>query len=86
MANIQAGADGSVHRSNASRINAIDWIAMVLLIIGGLNWGLVGLFNYDFVAALFGPMTTVSRVVYLLVALGALYSIYLCTRKLPNRA
>ncbi len=86
MANIQAGADSTIHDTHASRINAIDWIAMVLLIIGGLNWGLVGLFNYDLVAALFGHMTTGSRIVYLVVALGALYSIYLCTRKLPNRS
>jgi len=34
--------------------NAVDWIALLLVIIGGLNWGLVGLFNLDLVAAIFG--------------------------------
>ena len=47
-------------------------IAMVLLIIGGLNWGLVGAFNFDLVAALFGHKSKLSRVVYMLVGLSAL--------------
>lgn len=37
-----------------ARYNALDWIALVLLIVGGINWGLVGLFDFDLVAALFG--------------------------------
>jgi uncharacterized membrane protein YuzA (DUF378 family) len=57
-------------------MNAIDWIAMTLLIIGGVNWGLVGLFGFDLVATLFGDMTPISRLVYVLVGLSALYSIY----------
>lgn len=57
-------------------MSTIDWIAMTLLIVGGLNWGLVGLFNVDLVALLFGEMTTVSKLVYVLVGLSALYSIY----------
>lgn len=60
----------------AKSMNAVDWIAMALLIIGGLNWGLVGLFNIDVVASLFGEMSTVSRIIYALVGLSALYSIY----------
>ncbi len=68
-----------------NRMNAVDWVAMVLLIIGGLNWGLVGLFEFDLVAAIFGEMSTLSRLVYALVGLSALYSIYLSARKLPNR-
>ncbi len=43
-----------------------------LLIIGGLNWGLVGIFNWDLVAAIFGDMSVVSRIVYILVAVAAL--------------
>lgn len=54
-------------------LNALDWVALVLLIIGGLNWGLVGLLETDLVAALFGPMTMLSRIVYSLVGLSALY-------------
>lgn len=62
--------------STASRMNALDWIAMTLLIIGGLNWGLVGLFEYDLVARLFGEMSALSRAIYTAVGLSALYSIY----------
>jgi uncharacterized protein len=58
----------------------VDWIALLLMIVGGINWGLVGLFNFDLVAAIFGSMTTVSRIVYVLVALAALYGIALAVR------
>ena len=47
-------------------------IAQVLLIVGGLNWGLVGLFEFDLVAAIFGDMTALSRIVYVLVGISAL--------------
>ena len=51
----------------------LDWIAYILVIVGGLNWGLVGFFNFDLVAAIFGDMSVVSKVVYDLVGLSALY-------------
>lgn len=63
-----------------SAFNTLDWIAMVLLIVGGLNWGLVGLFEFDLVAAIFGPMSMISRIVYVLVGLAALYAIYMASR------
>ena len=59
----------------ARRFNAMDWIAMVLLIVGGLNWGLVGLADFDLVAALFGEMSPLSRIVYALVGLSALWQL-----------
>lgn len=59
---------------------AVDWIALVLVIVGGLNWGLVGLFGFDLVAAIFGEMSTISRAVYSLVGLAALYMIYFATK------
>ena len=62
--------------TSSKTMNAVDWIAMALLIIGGVNWGLVGLFGFDLVATLFGDMTPISRLVYVLVGLSALYSIY----------
>lgn len=55
------------------KMNALGWVAFVLVIIGGLNWGLVGAFGFDLVATLFGDMSTVSRVVYVLVGLSAIY-------------
>lgn len=51
----------------------MDVIAAVLLVVGGLNWGLVGLLNFDLVAKLLGDMTPLSRAVYLLVGLAAVY-------------
>ena len=46
---------------------------MVLLVVGGLNWGLVGLFNLDLVTTLFGEMSGLSRIVYILVGVAAIY-------------
>jgi len=53
----------------------LDVIVAVLLVIGGLNWGFIGLFKFDLVATVFGPMTVVSRLVYTLVGLSAVYQI-----------
>lgn len=61
-----------------TRLNVADWIALVLVIIGGLNWGFVGFFKYDLVANLFGDMTSISRVVYSLVGLSAIYLLAIC--------
>lgn len=60
--------------------NAVDWIALLLVIIGGFNWGLVGLFNLDLVAAIFGAGSIISRIIYIPVGLAALYMIYFATR------
>jgi uncharacterized membrane protein YuzA (DUF378 family) len=53
----------------------LNTLTLVLLIVGGLNWGLVGLFNFDLVASLFGEMSAVSRIVYALVGLSALWQL-----------
>ena len=59
----------------------LDRIALILAIIGGLNWGSIGLFRFDLVAFLFGGQTsTVSRIVYTLVALAAVWCISLLFR------
>ena len=64
----------------------MDTIALVLVIIGALNWGLIGLFNFDLVAALFGPASLLSRIVYSLVGLAGLYSItFLMGNRVGNR-
>lgn len=58
-------------------MNGLDWGAFVLLVVGGLNWGLVGFFQFDLVASLFGgEAAMVSRVVYALVGLSALYRLF----------
>lgn len=53
-------------------MKALKIIALILVIIGGLNWGLVGLLDFDLVATIFGDMSTISKVVYVLVGLGAI--------------
>ena len=53
----------------------VNTITLVLLIVGGLNWGLVGLLNFDVVAAIFGEMSPLSRIVYSLVGLSALWQL-----------
>ncbi|NCC69710.1 MAG: DUF378 domain-containing protein [Clostridia bacterium] len=59
----------------------LDRIALVLSIIGGLNWGLIGIFKFDCVAWIFGGQTaTVSRIIYILVGLAALWCISLLFR------
>ena len=60
--------------------STIDWIALVLVIIGGLNWGFVGFFNWNLVAAIFGDMSGLSRTVYSLIGISALWMIYYATQ------
>ncbi|WP_440946999.1 DUF378 domain-containing protein [Methanosarcina sp. T3] len=60
--------------------NPVDLIALILVIVGGLNWGLVGLFDYNLVDAIFGVGSTLSRIIYILVGLAALYMIYFTVR------
>ncbi|WP_292387637.1 DUF378 domain-containing protein [Methanosarcina sp. UBA5] len=60
--------------------NSIDWIALILVIVGGLNWGLVGLLNFDLVAAIFGMGNLLARIVYILVGISAVYMIYSVTK------
>ncbi len=55
------------------KFKIIDMIAMSLIVVGGLNWGLVGFFGFDLVAFLFGEMAIVSRIIYTLVGISAIY-------------
>ena len=58
------------------RFNVIDWIALVLAIIGAINWGLIGLFNFNLVALIFGGVPVLLTIVYVLVGLAGLWLIY----------
>ena len=62
-------------------MKVIDKIALVLIIIGALNWGLIALFEFDLVAVLFGEMSVWSRIVYGLVGLSGLWGIKLLFEK-----
>jgi hypothetical protein len=57
-------------------MKTLDVIVAILLVVGGLNWGLVGLFDFDLVASIFGHMTGFSRLIYSVVGLCAVYQIF----------
>lgn len=59
------------------KLNGLDWLALILVIIGALNWGLVGFLGFDLVKTVFGDMTTLSKIVYDLVGVSALYLIFI---------
>ncbi|MES2966629.1 MAG: DUF378 domain-containing protein [Patescibacteria group bacterium] len=57
-------------------LTSFDLIAFVLVVIGGINWGTIALFDLDLVRLLFGDMTPLSRIVYGLVGLSAVYLLF----------
>lgn len=57
------------------KMNAADYVAWALIVVGGLNWGLVGAFDYNLVDSIFGVGSTISTIVYILVGLAAIYSV-----------
>lgn len=58
-------------------MKVIDKIALVLVIIGAINWGLIGFFNFNLVEMIFGNMTIISRIIYALVGISGLWAIKL---------
>ena len=52
-------------------------LALVLILIGAINWGLVGIFNFNLVDAIFGAMSIISRIIYILVGISGLWAIKL---------
>lgn len=58
-----------------TKLNALEWISLILVIVGAINWGLWGIFEFNLVAALFGELSVLSRIVYILVGIAALYII-----------
>lgn len=60
--------------------STLDWIALLLVVIGGLNWGLVGLLELDLVQLIFGSIPILAKLIYILVGLAALYMIYFATK------
>ena len=58
----------------------LDYFLLAIIIIGALNWGLIGLFRFDLIAFVFGTMSWVTRVIYVLVGIGGIYMISLFGR------
>ncbi len=57
-------------------MKALNYIALILIVIGALNWALIGLFQYDLVGAIFGGMTSMlSRIIFTIVGLAGLWSL-----------
>ena len=63
-----------------NKFNAWDWIAIVLLIVGGLNWGFLGFFGVNVIGSVFGELSAISRIIYALVGLSAIYALALPSR------
>jgi len=57
-------------------MQSVDVVTFLLLVIGGINWGLIGFFEYNLVAAIFGEFTVLTRIIYALVGISALYEIF----------
>jgi uncharacterized membrane protein YuzA (DUF378 family) len=70
----------SSRSDNASSLGPVAWLSLVLMIVGSVNWGLVGVANFDLVTAIFGQGSILSRIVYGLVGLAGLYGIALGLR------
>jgi len=66
---------------NLMKKTNLDIFTLILIIIGALNWGLIGLFNFNLVSWIFGGMSLVSRLIYILVGLSGIYAIYYLTKK-----
>ena len=60
---------------------AMEWAVFVLIVVGGLNWGLVGLFGLDVIQAIFGSVPILVKAIYVLVGLAALYKLYIVASK-----
>lgn len=70
----------SAHGPERSASAVAGIVALALLVASGLNWALVGLFDVDLVAAVFGPLSTASRIVYVLAGVAAAYALTLFPR------
>ena len=67
------------------RIRPIDWLCLTLVIVGAINWGLIGFFQYDLVAAIFGGMQgMISRAIYVLVGVAGIYCLTMYGRVSTN--
>ena len=73
-------AERALARKPLATASVLDTIALALLVVGGLNWGLYGLMDLDLVALLFGDRTVAARAVYVVVGLAALYALSLFPR------
>jgi uncharacterized membrane protein YuzA (DUF378 family) len=63
-----------------NKLNGTEWLALILVVVGGLNWGLVGLLNFDLVGTIFGNMSILSRIIYTLVGVSSVYILAIASK------
>lgn len=63
------------------KMSILDWVVLILVVVGGLNWALYGLMGTDLVATVLGPMSMLAKVVYGLIGLSALYMLVMAFMK-----
>ncbi|MGN0153758.1 MAG: DUF378 domain-containing protein [Lachnospiraceae bacterium] len=56
-------------------MKALDYTVLTIVLIGAINWGLIGFFDFDLVSTLFGQMSMLTRIIYAIVGIGGLYAI-----------
>lgn len=56
-----------------NKLSGLDLIAVILVVVGAINWGLVGAFGFNLVSAIFGDMSVLSKIIYILVGLCGIY-------------
>ncbi|WP_091684203.1 MULTISPECIES: DUF378 domain-containing protein [Anaerocolumna] len=64
-----------MQQKGGKQLKTVDYIALVLVIIGAINWGLIGFFGFDLVRVIFGDMTIVSRILYSVIGVAGLYAL-----------
>lgn len=73
MATTTSTSTTGLSRRSEHKLSGLTWAAIALVVIGALNWGLVGLFSFDLVAAIFGELSLLSRIIYVIVAAAGVY-------------
>jgi uncharacterized membrane protein YuzA (DUF378 family) len=76
---------GRSSRNGDDDVNYLNVLALILVIVGGINWGLVGLFDFNLVSAIFGIDSWISNLIYILVGLAAIYCVVLLKPAMEHR-
>ncbi len=67
------------------KLNVFDWIMLIVVFIGGINWGMVGFFDFNLVKEVFGDMTMAARIVYAVVGVASLYLLLVLITKCSSK-
>jgi uncharacterized protein len=62
-------------------MNGLSWVTRILVVVGALNWGLVGAFNFNLVDTIFGSLPTIAMIIYILVGLSGLWELIALFKK-----